>query len=172
MRSRISTPLGRDLLIVGNGETIVAAGFVPRLRSRSRKASDALLAEAAAQVGAYFACKLKRFNLPLAFAGTAFQNAVWQAVAKLEFGEFVSYADVARAVGKPLAHRGVAAAMASTPIDLFVPAHRVLGADGRVKGAGPQSVRSRLVEFELAHSNQARTPRFAVSLRRSGRDRR
>lgn len=138
-------------MIVGNGEAIVGCRFVPR-RAGANEPSDALLAEAAAQVRAYFARRLERFDLPLALAGTAFQVTVWRAVAQLRFGEFVSYADVARAIGRPLAHRGVAAAMALTPIDLFVPAHRVIGADGRVKGAGPRSMRPLLAEFERARS--------------------
>jgi methylated-DNA-[protein]-cysteine S-methyltransferase len=150
MRCRVRTPLRRDLLILGTGRAIVASKFVPRGRARESNPSDALLAEARLQVRAYFKRRLERFDLPLAFEGTAFQVAVWRAVASLSFGEFVSYADVARAVGKPLAHRGVAAAMAITPVDLFVPAHRVIGADGRIKGAGQASVRSLLAEFELA----------------------
>jgi methylated-DNA-[protein]-cysteine S-methyltransferase len=150
MRCRISTPLGRDLLIVGNGREIVASDFVaPRDGSRS-KPTDALLAEAAAQVRAYFARRLRRFDVPLALAGTEFRIGVWRAVSALEFGEFVSYADVARAIGHPLAHRGVASAMGATPLDLFVPAHRVIGADGRIKGAGPRSLRLRLAAFERA----------------------
>lgn len=147
-RCRISTPLGRDLLIIGNGKRIVASDFVLPKRSLEKNPSDALLAEARHQVRAYFARRLRRFHVPLALEGTLFQIAVWQAVEALSFGEFVSYADIARAVGRPLAHRGVAIAMAKTPLDLFVPAHRVLGSDGRVKGTNARSIRARLVAFE------------------------
>jgi methylated-DNA-[protein]-cysteine S-methyltransferase len=150
MRWRIPTPLRRDLLIKGNESEIVASDFVAPTRPTSRKPSSALLAEAASQVRAYFQGRLRRFDLPLAMSGTPFQLAAWRAIAELSFGEFVSYADVARAIGKPLAHRGVAAAMGAAPLDLFIPAHRVIGADGRIKGAGRNSVRMRLAAFERA----------------------
>jgi len=136
-------------LISGNGQAIVASNFVPA-RGESEPPSDALLVEAGEQVRAYFSRRLRRFDLPLLFEGTSFEVAAWRAVAALAFGEFVSYADVARAIGRPLAHRGVARAMARAPLDLFVPAHRVIGADGRVKGAGKGSLRVRLAEFERA----------------------
>ncbi|HZY98990.1 MAG TPA: methylated-DNA--[protein]-cysteine S-methyltransferase [Candidatus Baltobacteraceae bacterium] len=127
----------------------MAAEFVRRRRApAARRDVDPLLLEAAAQVRAYFARRLRRFDLPLKFEGTPFSRAVWECVAGLSFGEFVSYADVARAIGRPLAHRGVAMAMGRTPIDLFVPAHRVVGADGRVKGATPGGPRTALVAFE------------------------
>jgi methylated-DNA-[protein]-cysteine S-methyltransferase len=147
MQHRIPTPLSRDLLIVSNGLAIVSSDFVAR-KPAGQKPSDSLLVEATAQVRAYFARRLRRFDLPLALEGTAFRVAVWRAVASLSFGEFVSYADVARAVGRPLAHRGVATAMGLTPLDLFIPAHRVIGADGRIKGARPRSLRARLAAFE------------------------
>jgi methylated-DNA-[protein]-cysteine S-methyltransferase len=148
MQLRVPTPLRRDLLIESNGFAIVASDFVAPARGAPRKAGDALLLEASAQVRAYFRRRLRRFDLPLALDGTQFHVAVWRAVAALAFGEFVSYSDVARAVGRPLAHRGVAAAMRLTPLDLFVPAHRVIGADGKIKGAGPRSIRVRLASFE------------------------
>ncbi|HTA39361.1 MAG TPA: methylated-DNA--[protein]-cysteine S-methyltransferase [Candidatus Acidoferrales bacterium] len=152
---RIATPLRRDLLVTSDGERIVASDFAAVKRA-AKATPDPLLAEAEAQVLAYFKRRLLRFDLPLLLEGTPFCTAVWEAVASLEFGQFVSYADVARAVGRPLAHRGVAAAMGRSPLDLFVPAHRVVGADGRVKGGTPGSTRLLLVAFERA---QERTPK-------------
>ncbi len=147
-RLRIPARWNCDFIVEAAGGAVVWSAFVPRRRARAEKPADALLAAAAEQVRAYFARRLRRFDLPLALVGTPFQQAVWEAVAGLSFGEFVSYADVARAVGRPLAHRGVAAAMRETPIALFVPAHRVIGSDGRVRGAGPGSMRARLAAFE------------------------
>jgi methylated-DNA-[protein]-cysteine S-methyltransferase len=147
---RIPTPLGYDLAISIENDAIVRAYFVRRKREQRAGRGDKgqLFAEARAQVKAYFSRRLFRFDLPLRPEGTPFAVDVWRCVAGLGFGEFVSYADVARATGRPLAHRGVALAMARTPIDLFIPAHRVVGADGRVKGAKPGSLRRRLVAFE------------------------
>lgn len=145
---RIPTPLRRDLVVTSDGDAIVEATFVGARMARPRRPSEPLLAEAVAQVRAYFARRLRRFDLPLDPQGTPFARTIWALVASLSFGEFVSYADLARAAGRPLAHRGVALAMSKTPIALFVPAHRVVGSDGRVRGAERGSVRLRLVEFE------------------------
>lgn len=150
-RCLVRTSLGKDLLIASNGAAIVESVFVARRRATASEPSDALLVEASAQVRAYFSRRLHRFDLPLFLEGTPLQVAAWNAVASLCFGEFVSYADVARAIGRPGAHRGVAAAMAASPLALFIPAHRVIGADGRIKGAPPGSVRARLAAFERAH---------------------
>lgn len=140
-------PFGRCFEIVAHDGLIVAAAFRSR-SAPSGRISDALLREAAAQTRAYFARRLARFDLPLHFSGTPLQCQAWRAVSTLEFGHFVSYADVARAIGHPRSHRGVATAMGKTAIDLFVPAHRVLGADGRLKGCAPKSMRARLAAFE------------------------
>lgn len=145
---RIPTPFRRDLLVTSNGRAIVEARFAASHGRNLRATADPLLEEAAVQARAYFARRLRRFDLPLDPPGTPFARTIWGLVASLSFGEFVSYADLARAAGRPLAHRGVAMAMRATPIALFVPAHRVVGSDGRVRGAGPGSMRLRLVEFE------------------------
>jgi len=143
----IATPLGFAYYIEISGNAIIGGEF-RRARRTTRRVRDALLREARAQISAYFKRRLRRFDLPLSYAGTALQRDAWEAVAELQFGHFVSYADVARAINRPNAHRGVAAAMAKTPIDLFIPAHRVLGSDGRIKGADQRSIRARLMRFE------------------------
>lgn len=143
----IPTPLGVSLAVACDERAVVSAEFVRRQSERKRYAHP-LLREAARQVNAYFRRRLLRFDLPLHFEGTPFQTDVWNYVSRLETGEIISYSDLARAVGRPKAHRGVAAAMGLTPIDLFVPAHRVVGADGSVRGAGPGSLRRRLLLFE------------------------
>jgi len=168
---RLRTLLRRDLLIVSNGDAIVASHFIAPARSIERATDDPLLTEAARQVRAYFERRLARFDLPLALQGTRLQVDAWRAVASLRFGEFVSYADVARAIGRPTSHRGVASAMASAPLDLFIPAHRVVGADGRIKGATPKSIRARLAEFE-GFNRLRRRPSFPASLPRTELDKR
>lgn len=145
---QLETPWASVLHVESDGEAIVASRFgAPRAARPSPKA-PAVLREARRQVDAYFRKRLQRFELPLRFEGTPFQARVWQFVAHLEVGEVISYGDLARALGHPRAHRGVARAMAQTRIDLFVPAHRVVGSDGTVRGAGPYSMRRRLLLFE------------------------
>jgi len=145
---RFATPLGVHLVVGSDGERIVSSDFARPTRSRVMRPRDPLLRETQAQLRAYFARRLTRFDLPLALAGPPFSLAAWRLVAELGFGEVVSYADVARAIGRPFAHRGVASAMGRAPLDLFIPAHRVVGADGRVRGAGRDSMRLRLLAFE------------------------
>ncbi|HLI95360.1 MAG TPA: methylated-DNA--[protein]-cysteine S-methyltransferase [Candidatus Baltobacteraceae bacterium] len=146
-RAAFETPLGVSLVVESDGDCVVGASFSRARPSAARTAND-LLREAKRQVDAYFRRRLLRFDLPLKFVGTPFQRDVWAFVAGLEMGQIISYGDLARAIGRPRAHRGVAAAMRRTPIDLFVPAHRVVGSDGSVRGAGRGSMRRKLLAFE------------------------
>lgn len=144
----LATPFGDAIRIEADREAIVSCEFRSAAPCSRRASANDVLRETERQVRAYFARRLTRFDLPLALRGTMFQVAVWRLVATLETGELISYGDVARAIGSPGAHRGVAAAMGRAPFDLLVPAHRVVGADGRIKGAAPNSLRRRLLAFE------------------------
>lgn len=94
-----------------------------------------VLQETQKQLQAYLAGKLQQFDLPLDLsAGTAFQQAVWQALLKIPFGQTTSYGDLSRRIGKPLAVRAVGTAIGRNPISIIVPCHRVVGADGSLTG--------------------------------------
>lgn len=101
-----------------------------------RADDDALLREAAAQLGDYFAGKRRTFDLPLAPQGTDFQLDVWQALRAIPYGETISYAQLATRIGKPSAMRAVGAANGRNPLPIVVPCHRVIGADGTLTGFG------------------------------------
>jgi methylated-DNA-[protein]-cysteine S-methyltransferase len=92
--------------------------------------------EALKQLKAYFAGKLRDFDLPLAPEGTPFQKKVWKQLEKIRYGEVKSYLDIARAIGKPSGPRAVGAANGRNPIAIIVPCHRVIGASGKLVGFG------------------------------------
>jgi AraC family transcriptional regulator of adaptative response/methylated-DNA-[protein]-cysteine methyltransferase len=66
--------------------------------------------------------------------GTAFQLRVWQALRRIPRGETRSYSQLAREMGAPHATRAVARACAMNRVALFVPCHRVIGANGSLTG--------------------------------------
>jgi len=146
----VPTPLGASLLVACDEGGVCESRWVRRAPPRAVERSSPLVREACRQVEAYFLRRLKRFDVPLALHGTPFEVAAWSAVALLETGSLVSYGDVARALGRPGAHRAVARAMSRANLALFVPAHRVVGADGRTRGALPGSLRRRLLAFEAS----------------------
>jgi methylated-DNA-[protein]-cysteine S-methyltransferase len=97
----------------------------------------------------YFAGRRRRFELPLAPAGTAFQRQVWDALATIPWGELRSYADIARAIERPTAVRAVGAANGRNPLPIVVPCHRVIGSDGSLTGfAGGLEIKRQLLELE------------------------
>lgn len=73
-------------------------------------------------------------NLPLDVQATAFEQRVWQELRRIPFGSTRTYAQVARALGKPRAVRAVARACANNPVSIVVPCHRVIRADGSLAG--------------------------------------
>jgi AraC family transcriptional regulator of adaptative response/methylated-DNA-[protein]-cysteine methyltransferase len=73
-------------------------------------------------------------DLPLDDQGTELQKAVWAALREIPAGETASYADIARAIGRPSAFRAVAQACGANPLAVITPCHRVVRADGGLSG--------------------------------------
>lgn len=88
------------------------------------------------QIEEYLTGKRKQFDLDLDFRGTSFQVAVWQYLTSIPYGFYVSYQDVANAVGNPQAARAVGQAVGANPVAILAPCHRVVGKNGRLTGFG------------------------------------
>ena len=73
-------------------------------------------------------------DLPLDLRATAFQQRVWRALRAIPRGQTRSYRDIAAAISQPSAARAVARACASNSLALVIPCHRVIGADGDLRG--------------------------------------
>lgn len=131
----IGSPIG-PIGIIGDGETItevhLGAGDDGTGDVSTRDAG--VFRDAVAQVQAYFAGGLTRFDLPLDARGTPFQRAVWTALMTIPFGETRSYAQIAASIDAPNAARAVGMANARNPIAIVIPCHRVIGASGALTG--------------------------------------
>jgi AraC family transcriptional regulator of adaptative response/methylated-DNA-[protein]-cysteine methyltransferase len=118
-----------------NGEELEAGlrGEFPAAELRRARGGGAL----ATSVGAilrYLDGRADALDLPLDVRATAFQRRVWEALRRIPYGVTRSYAEIARAIGKPTATRAVARACATNPAALVIPCHRVVRADGGLGG--------------------------------------
>ena len=144
----VPSPVG-PLTLLGDGDDLVGVYFETGSSVAAPREGwvrdDRRLRPAAAQLTEYFAGKRTRFELPLAPRGTAFQQEVWAALLRIPFGATASYADIARAIGKPAASRAVGGANHRNPLSIVIPCHRVIGADGGMTGYGGELYRKRLL---------------------------
>ena len=108
-----------------------------------------ILKETNKQLQEYFAGKRKVFDLPLAPKGTEFQQKVWQALKEIPFGQTRSYGEIAKRIGQPKASRAVGGANNRNPLPIFIPCHRVIGANGKLVGyAGGLEIKKILLNVE------------------------
>jgi AraC family transcriptional regulator of adaptative response/methylated-DNA-[protein]-cysteine methyltransferase len=102
-----------------------------------------------AELRRYFAGEAARFDVPVAYHGSAFARRVWDALRDIPVGRTRSYAEVAAVIGVPSAVRAVARANGENALALVVPCHRVIGADGALTGYGGGLWRKRwLIDLE------------------------
>ena len=145
------SPIGPLSLVEENGALVeVRWNFdLPRDAASLALPSTPLLRQAAAELAAYFAGELRAFTVPLAPKGTPFQQKVWAALREIPYGETRSYKEIAAMVGNEKACRAVGMANNRNPLPIFIPCHRVVGADGKLVGyAGGLDVKTLLLELE------------------------
>ena len=127
------TPIGLITLGCVNND-IVLCGF-GKVDVIGKHQETDCLKEAAKQLNEYFNGTRKVFQLSYRFLnGTDFQRKVWQALLDIPYGKTASYKDIAKKVGSPQASRAVGGANHCNPIAIFIPCHRVIGANKRLVG--------------------------------------
>lgn len=146
----LETPIGR-LLLRCNAGGICA---LEAQRGEVRRDGGALLLQAERELAEYFAGRRRAFSVPLCLdaAGSEFQRAVWREIQRIPYGETASYRALARSIGRPTAARAAGMACRKNPLLIFIPCHRVIGADGSLTGyAGGLETKKFLLELEGKH---------------------
>ena len=155
--SHIDCPLGR-LIVQGDGELITGL-YLPQHKGwdgpdAAGLQSDVPFIAIRQQLAQYFAGERQQFDVPLKLTGTPFQQRVWQELVRIPFGTTITYAELARRVGKPTASRAVGNANGRNPISILVPCHRVIGGNGKLTGyAGGIDKKESLLAWERAASS-------------------
>jgi methylated-DNA-[protein]-cysteine S-methyltransferase len=140
----IATPVG-PLSVLANGDTVVAAGFtadVDRLFTRLPDTAQSEGYETVPDLGATTKALLRWLDgdlcalddVPVAQAGTSYQQAIWAQLTQVPLGETITYGELALRAGKPAAARAAGSACGANLIAPFVPCHRALRSGGGLGG--------------------------------------
>lgn len=144
------TPIGEITLLCQKGE-LTDLGFgrmVPQDQALKEEHFE-VLDRAYKQLMEYFEGDRKEFDIPLHTEGTEFQEKVWAALRTIPYGETRSYKQIAAQIGNENASRAVGMANNRNPLAIFIPCHRVIGADGGITGyAGGEEIKKKLLEIE------------------------
>lgn len=148
-----SSPLGEMLLAANdNGLTGLwfygAKYFAADLEDARTEKLTPVLRQTLRWLDTYFSGSEPDFMPPLELHGSDFRRRVWAELAKIPYGETVTYGEIAKKLGVKSA-QAVGGAVGHNPVSIIVPCHRVLGADGSLTGyAGGTDKKARLLELE------------------------
>lgn len=140
-----------SLLAEGTDATAHLANKFSTLPSPTLMPLDGFFATTVAAIDRYLS-EGARLRVPYDLAeGTALQRAVWLEIARIPYGETLSYSTLAERVGFPRAVRAVASACGANPVPLAIPCHRVIAKDGTLGGfsLGGLEVKERLLQLEM-----------------------
>ncbi len=160
-----SSPIG-VLEIVANDNFLTQVLFREAQKKPSRQLEETpenslIIDETITQLDAYFAGKLKEFNLPTITQGTDFQRNVWEYLKTIPYGKTISYLEFSRRIGNEKAIRAVGTANGNNPLTIILPCHRVIGSDGSLVGYGGDLWRKEwLLRHEGSLPNQSQLGLF------------
>ena len=157
----VESPIG-DLTLVNTDGVLSGLWMGHRARGWTRadlgEGGRSGFEQAVEELGEYFAGERRKFTVPTAARGNAFQQRVWGRLRQIPFGQTRSYGKVARELGDPGLARAVGSANARNPVGIVVPCHRVIGSDGSLTGyAGGLERKRFLLHLEASVSERAST---------------
>lgn len=139
----------KGLCGVWHEQTKLRAGATFTRELKEKTPATKILKETKKQLDEYFAGQRQTFEIPLDMRGTDFQKKVWAELAKIPFGETLSYRDIAKKIKNEKAVRAVGTANGRNPVSILVPCHRVIQANGTLGGyAGGLSLKEFLLDLE------------------------
>lgn len=144
----IDTPIGR-LCLRADENTLTNVYFENQAIPDIPYQTTLLLRKAGEELAEYFGGHRREFTLPLAPKGTPFQLSVWNALRAVPFGQTRTYGQIAASLGNAQAARAVGLANNRNPMPIFIPCHRIIGANGKLVGyAGSLPVKEALLALE------------------------
>lgn len=156
--SKIDSVIG-ELFLMSDGEKLLGIHMdVEDFRKKEDpnlitfQPENPILCECKYQLEEYFVGARRVFDLPLAQCGTDFQQAVWQQLPLIPYGETRSYLDIAENIGKPKAVRAIGQANKANRYPIIIPCHRVIGKNSTLTGyAGTRvDLKEKLLRLEGA----------------------
>lgn len=145
-RKNITLPIG-TVSVESDGAAVTALRF----GARPELGDCPVIRQCARELKEYFAGTRQSFSVPLAPAGTDFQQRVWALLREISYGNVTTYGTLAAKAGSPKAARAVGMACNRNPIAILIPCHRVVGSTGSLTGyAGGLDVKQTLLELEGA----------------------
>lgn len=155
-REAFVSPFG-SMQIGVDGEGVLVEVWLPNkasaIETPGKAPRDAVagLRAATMQLMEYFNRGRRDFDLALRPHGSVFEQAVWQHLREIPYGEITSYGAIATELGLVNGARAVGSANGSNPIPIVIPCHRVIGSDGRLTGyGGGLPLKRALLELEGA----------------------
>lgn len=134
--------------------------IIKRYRRELAEGGNDLLDQVESEVGEYFSGKRREFTVPLDLKGTSFAMSVWRQLLAIPYGETRSYGQVAASIGNPNASRAVGRANGENYMGIVVPCHRVIEANGNLRGYGGGVWRKKfLLDLEAGRADRPRTER-------------
>lgn len=154
--AQVETTLG-EVILVADGDELTGLYFpghwhlpeASKFGTRVEADADEVFVWAKTELEAYLAGERTSFDVPLHAKGDEFSERVWSLLRSIPYGQTTSYGALAEQLGDRRLAQRVGQAVGRNPLGVFIPCHRVVGADGSLTGyAGGLERKRWLLELE------------------------